>query len=103
MVGAIAVETSRFHPLSCILANKRRKLVRTPDYNNHTVCADRLGRFFINLAVESSALLQTEDEPEKHISNEQDGKNGPYKFPRKLWDIVFGTDELKDDKRGGSR
>jgi hypothetical protein len=89
--------------LTVVLANKRRKLVRTPDYNNHTVCADRLGRFFINLAVESSALLQTEDEPEKHISNEQDGKNGPYKFPRKLWDIVFGTDELKDDKRGGSR
>jgi len=55
------------------------------------------------LAVESSALLQTEDEPEKHIDNEQDGKNGPYKFPREFWDVVFGTGELKDDKRGGSR
>ena len=62
--------------------------MKSPDYNNHTVCADILGRFFINLAVESSALLQTEDEPEKHISNEQDGKNGPYKFPRKLWESV---------------
>jgi hypothetical protein len=55
------------------------------------------------LAVESSALLQTEDKPENIKASEQDGKNGPYKFPRKLWDVVFGTDELKDDKRGGSR
>jgi hypothetical protein len=65
--------------------------------------ADQFGRFFITLAVESSALLQTEDEPEKHVSNEQDGKNCPHKFPRELWDVVFGTGDLKDDRRGGNR